>query len=55
MNINPFSIKASHLNSFPVQVYYKSKLDCINNFNLPQEFPVSYFLFAPVDLFIYET
>lgn len=31
MKINPFSIKASHPNSFPAQIYYKSNLNYINN------------------------
>lgn len=32
MKINPFSIKASHPNSFPVQIYYKSNLNCMSNY-----------------------
>lgn len=31
MKISPFPIKASHPNSFPVQIYYNSNLNCISN------------------------
>jgi len=47
-------IEASHLNSFPVQVYYKSNLNCINNCLIFHRNSLSHTsLSAPVDPFRY--